>query len=238
MVESVLQIRDLRGLILETFGVRNAPQGEDGRLIEVIRSAVKRDIIIVNVSQCYTGNISPIYAPVTILGNAGVVFGHELTTEAALTRLSYLLAKPRLSPKVIAMQMAISIRGELTEQAPPQFSHPYSEEAAISTHQTAFTALGHAIARGDLKSAMSVLDGDPYSLLNARDYAGNTALHLAATGPNAQIAKNLLLMGASVHERNKAQNTPLFLAEKLGLKENIDLLKDGGAHLNVAETEE
>jgi len=84
---------------------------------------------------------------------------------------------------------------------------------------------------------MSLLDGDPYSLLNARDYAGNTALHLAATGPNPQIVKKLLLMGASVHERNVAQNTPLFLAEKLGLKENIDM-KDGGAHLNATETEE
>lgn len=112
MLDSVLRVPGLRGLILETFGMGNAPGGVDGSLTRVICEAVDRGIVIVNVSQCTNGFVSPLYAPGTALGRAGVVFGHDLTTEAALTKLGYLLAVQDLSYGDIAAQMAKSIRGE------------------------------------------------------------------------------------------------------------------------------
>lgn len=84
----------------------------DGSLTKVIKDAVDRGVVIVNVSQCTNGFVSPLYAPGTILGRAGVVFGHDLTTEAALTKLGYLLAVQNLSYSDITAQMAHSIRGE------------------------------------------------------------------------------------------------------------------------------
>jgi 60kDa lysophospholipase len=237
MLDSVLHVPGLRGLILETFGAGNAPEGPDGSLTAVIRDAVQRGIVVVNVSQCYSGTVSPLYAPATILGRAGVIFGHDLTTEAALTKLSFLLALKELSYDDIVQQMALSLRGEMTELASTQFSHPYSEEPVITPAQTAFTALGHAIAAGDLKSVLGLLSGDQHRLLTARDYAGNTALHLAAVGPDLQVLKELLLRGASVHVRNKARNTPLFLAEKIGFREHVELLEKSGAHLHAEEAE-
>lgn len=112
MIDSVLRVPDLRGLILETFGMGNAPGGVDGSLTKVIKDAVDRGIVVVNVSQCTNGFVSPLYAPGTALGRAGVVFGHDLTTEGALTKLGYLLAVKNLSYTEIAAQMAQSIRGE------------------------------------------------------------------------------------------------------------------------------
>jgi lysophospholipase len=53
-----------------------------------------------------------------------------------------------------------------------------------------------------------------------------------------QILKELLLQGASVHVRNKARNTPLFLAEKTGFQDHVELLKNSGAHLHAEEAEE
>lgn len=63
------------------------------------------------------------------------------------------------------------------------------------------------------------------------DYAGNTAVHLAAVGPQISILRELLTRGASVHARNRANNTPLYLAEKTGNEECVRLLKETGAHL-------
>jgi len=235
MLDSVLRVPGLKGLILETFGSGNAPEGEDGSLTAVIRAAVDRGIVIVNVSQCTSGTVSPTYKPATILGKAGVVFGHDLTTEAALTKLFFLLAMPELSYEDIVSQMGLSLRGEMTELAKPIFSHPRTEEPSIPAQQTAFTALGYAIAAGDASAVITILTGDEHTLLTAKDYAGNTALHLAAVGPDPRILRDLLLRGASVHVRNMANNTPLYLAEKVGLKEHVELLRESGAHLHIEE---
>ncbi|CAK7240593.1 MAG: hypothetical protein STHCBS139747_002038 [Sporothrix thermara] len=124
MLDSVLRVANLRGLILETFGMGNAPGGVDGSLTRVIREAVARGIVVVNVSQCTNGFVSPLYAPATALGRAGVVFGHDLTTEAALTKLSYLLAVEGLSYAQIQALMGQSLCGEMTELTSPVFSHP------------------------------------------------------------------------------------------------------------------
>jgi len=60
-----------------------------------------------------------------------VVFGHDLTTEAALTKLSFLLALPGLSYEDIVNQMQYSIRGEITEMVTEQFKHPGSDIPTI-----------------------------------------------------------------------------------------------------------
>lgn len=52
MVDAVLKLDGLRGLILETFGAGNAPSGQDNAMINVLASAIKRGIVIVNVTQC------------------------------------------------------------------------------------------------------------------------------------------------------------------------------------------
>jgi lysophospholipase len=242
MVDSVLRAPNLRGLILETFGMGNAPGGVDGSLTKVIRDAcVDRGIVIVNVSQCTNGFVSPLYAPGTALGRAGVVFGHDLTTEAALTKLSYLLALPDLSYSDVTARMSHSLRGEMTEITVPSFSHPAgSLDSAISRltpAETAFTALGYAIANGDLRVVRDILEGDEvnHQLLKRADYAGNTAVHLAAVGPEPGVLRELLVRGASVHARNRAGNTSLFLAEKIGNGECVAILREAGAHLWTEE---
>jgi 60kDa lysophospholipase len=237
MIDGVLRVPGLRGLILETFGAGNAPSGEDGSLTSIIRAAVQRGIVIVNVSQCQSGSVSPLYAPATVLGNAGVVFGHDLTTEAALTKLSFLLALPELSYEDITTQMQLSLRGEMTETSTPQFSHPASTLPSLTDRQSAFTALGYAIAAGDLDPVIQILNGDQFDLLGAKDYAENTAVHLAAVGTNNDVLRELLKRGASVHVRNRAANTPLFLAGQVGNEEAVGLLREVGAHLHVEEAE-
>ncbi|KAI8283199.1 60 kDa lysophospholipase [Colletotrichum sp. SAR11_240] len=236
MLDSVLRVPDLRGLILETFGMGNAPSGIDGSLTKVIKNAVDRGVIVVNVSQCMSGFVSPVYGPGTELGRAGVIFGLDLTAEAALTKLSYLLAVSGLSTAEVSARMSHSLRGEMTEMALPVFSHPSgsldSVVSRLTATESAFTVIGYGVRNGDLKTVKEILDNDAQrELLKMADYAGNTAVHLAAVGPQISILRELLTRGASVHARNRANNTPLYLAEKTGNEECVRLLKETGAHL-------
>ncbi|KAG5942026.1 hypothetical protein E4U53_007298 [Claviceps sorghi] len=245
MVDAVLRQPGLRGLILETFGMGNVPGGADGPLATVMRAAVGRGVIVVNVSQCVSGYVSPIYATGTQLSRAGVIFGLDLTPEAALTKLSYLLAQPGLSTADITQRFTCSLRGEMTEIAHPTFSHPTSaledDYAAASCRLTAteaaFTALGYAIQNGQMSVVKQLLHGDGRRLLKTADYAGNTVLHLAAVSGNDAIMRELLQNGASVHERNRADNSPLFLATLSGNENCADLLRQAGAHLSMEEIE-
>ncbi|KAL8726481.1 MAG: hypothetical protein Q9166_006676 [cf. Caloplaca sp. 2 TL-2023] len=232
MVDAVLNLKGLKGLILETFGSGNAPGGSDGALTKGFEAAVNRGVVIVSVTQCMTGTVSPVYEPAMRLKRAGLVPGHDMTTEAALAKLSYLLGQD-LAPSIIAQQMTLSLRGELTEHTATAFQHP----SGLPNHLADLTAFNYAITKGEVAVVTDALRGTMRYLLNESDYSGNTPLHIAATSPSLEILEMLLLNGASVHLRNKAGRTPLFLAAHAGLGEQVDLLRASGAHLHAGEME-
>ena len=112
VVESVLQIPGLRALILETFGAGNAP--EDGWFIGCLRSALSRGTIVLNVTQCMTGSVEMgMYEAGRQLAEAGVISGHDMTTEAAVTKLMYLMGVSG-DGQWIKEQLSLSLRGEMT----------------------------------------------------------------------------------------------------------------------------
>jgi lysophospholipase len=233
MVRGILRLPGLRGLILETFGAGNAP--EDTELIEVLREGITRGIVIVNVTQCQVGTVSPLYASATALAKAGVVFGLDMTTEAALTKLSCLLADEKLTPVEISRQMSKSLRGELTETTDTYFSHPNAE---LPPMLSALSKLGYAIQDQNVQDIQVILkEAAGQFLLNQFDYSGKTPLHLAAVGPNIEILRDFLRQGASVHIRNREGHTPMFLAAEAGREEHVKLLKKSGAHLHAEEKE-
>ena len=103
----------LAGLVLETYGAGNAP-GRDPALLEAIAAAVERGVVVVNTTQCLRGGVDMDgYATGSALRRVGVVSGADMTPEAALAKLIWLLGQG-LEPALVRELAARDLRGELT----------------------------------------------------------------------------------------------------------------------------
>ncbi|MGM9810733.1 MAG: asparaginase [Paludibacteraceae bacterium] len=112
-VKQVLTAPGLRGLVLETFGAGNAPSSE--WLYRLLHDAVERGIIIVNKTQCNTGSVEMgLYAVSMNLLKAGVLSGYDITTEALLTKMMYLLGENPDEPETVKELLQKDLCGEVT----------------------------------------------------------------------------------------------------------------------------
>jgi L-asparaginase len=91
MLEHVFSIPGLRAIVMETYGAGNAPS--ESWFTSVLSEAIESGIKIVNITQCNAGSvIQGHYETSLALQEMGVIEGRDLTTEAALAKLMYLLA--------------------------------------------------------------------------------------------------------------------------------------------------
>lgn len=111
-LRAVLAVDGLKGVVLETFGTGNAPT--EPWFIDTLAEAIRRGITIINVTQCQGGAVvMELYETGLRLRNIGVVCGHDMTTEAAVTKLMWLLGK-NMSKESLSEALAVPMRGEFT----------------------------------------------------------------------------------------------------------------------------
>lgn len=113
VVSSILNIPGIKAIILETYGSGNAPT--DDWFIKQLQNAINKQIVILNITQCESGAVDQgKYETSTQLSEIGVIGGNDMTTEAAITKLMYLLGE-NFSPDQIKKLLQIPLRGEISD---------------------------------------------------------------------------------------------------------------------------
>jgi len=113
VVKSVLAIKTIKGVILETYGAGNAMTKK--WFLDAVKGAISRGVIVVNVTQCSRGSVQmELYETGIGLKNIGVISAKDSTTEAAIAKLMYLIGE-KLPYKVLKTIYETSLRGELSE---------------------------------------------------------------------------------------------------------------------------
>src|SRR5690554_6593102 len=112
VLEAILNIEDLKGIVLETFGSGNAPT--EPWFINTLQKAINKGVHIVNVTQCWGGSVDMgKYETGTALNQIGVISGYDITTEAAITKMMVLLPQ-NLSAQDFTKNFQTPVCGELS----------------------------------------------------------------------------------------------------------------------------
>lgn len=111
VLKAIINIKNIKGIILETYGAGNALS--EKWFVDLLQEAINNNIHVINVTQCSGGTVlMGQYETSTKLKKIGVISGFNITTEAAITKLMYLLGQ-NVSNSVFKTIFETSLRGEM-----------------------------------------------------------------------------------------------------------------------------
>ncbi|KAH9483884.1 L-asparaginase [Psilocybe cubensis] len=249
----------IQGVVLETFGAGNAPQRAD--VMEALKEACDRGVVIVAISQCAKGSVSDAYETGRSLLEVGVVPGSDMTPECALTKLSYLLSKTELSSKEVRNLIGEPLRGELTLASGGIGQQPIIEQNAENIQQLLSqfvrltrppTVIPAIRVSGPEASSSTIQDvAAPWSWTAAEAAITEAVLfpfliHLAAARDDIESLEFCLVNSNFIKDQipggivncleTGSGRSPLHVASLNGSSKSVELLLRSGALVHLRDT--
>ncbi|KAF4524117.1 hypothetical protein B566_EDAN007700 [Ephemera danica] len=220
MVRAFLQ-PPIEGAVLQSYGAGNMPSNREDLLAE-FRAATSRGMLLVNCTQCQQGLVNSVYETGKALLDVGVTPGSDMTPEAALTKLAYM--------------MQSSLRGELTpskhketESLQRDKNAAWAEDAEIPSDVLPALLCNAAVAK-DIARIEELLEmGGDVNSTTAGDL--RTPLHVASCEGDAGVVRHLLLAGANHDALDRHGRSALWEATVCDHHETIGVLRSFGASL-------
>lgn len=222
----------LKGCVLMTYGAGNVSI-RARHVVECLQEASQRGVLFLNITQCHRGVVLPTYATGRILQEAGVAPGYDMTCEAAVCKLGFLLGLVEIGEYTLERarcELSIPARGECsvpTEIKSFSFRDGSFVAALVNTmskmllpqertlESSVSTALlpmllCAAAAQGDLHSVEAMLQ---LTGVDSLDYDRRTALHLACKEGHLHVIVFLVeKANANVNIVDSDGHTPLDMA--------------------------
>ena len=112
VVQSVLRTPGLQGVVIETYGSGNAPT--ERWFLDALAEAIGRGVIVFNITQCKAGSVKmKQYAASCDMDRLGVVGGADITIEAGVVKMMYLLGCYPDNKEHVRERLCVPLRGEM-----------------------------------------------------------------------------------------------------------------------------
>ena len=211
----------IEGVILQCYGAGNFPNNRTD-IMEILKEAANRGVLIISVTQCINGSVSGIYATGKALLDVGIIPGNDMTPEAALTKLSYVLSKEKWDLETKRKMMETNLVGEMTVLNFKSHSKSFLQSLEMEDEEhdlilavarqlkvrtsdemdgirevlfpSILCAAVHTGQTARLEYLKSRFDAD----LAAADYDKRTPLHVAASEGNVAVVEYLMKSGAGI----------------------------------------
>ncbi|XP_038633818.1 60 kDa lysophospholipase-like isoform X2 [Scyliorhinus canicula] len=198
----------MEGIVLETYGAGNAPDNRPD-MIKEFKNADARGMLMINCTQCLWGSVITKYATGKVLTDAGFISGCDMTPEASLAKLSYVLGKTELSIQEKKKMLCENLRGEMSGKNPLQDQQQIQATdgslavSCMKSHEGALTPSVACLAAkaGDIDALEAILDTG--NNLWHEDHDGRTPLHVAACEGHLEVVDYLLNHGATVYAKDR-----------------------------------
>ncbi|CAD6186563.1 unnamed protein product [Caenorhabditis auriculariae] len=231
-----------QGVILQTFGSGNMPTRRMD-IIKALKEAIDRGVLVVNCSQCLKGQVDVHYATGKILYDIGVIPGSDMTSEAAMAKMCYVLGKDwDLSEKRLMLQsnlrgeMTVANKGEMREL--DIIPHIAKCMRVSSSHEVQLLRdiilppLFCNAAKNNNPGLLKTLKESGVNF-STPDYNLRTALHVAASNGNLESVKYLLSIGTNVHLKDMFGYNALVCAVKAKAYDCVVAIRNAGGSMDA-----